>query len=79
MAHAIAARTRLSIPKPLRPGVSGVAGGRGCERGALTEGAVVSIVTVTAVAELPADTGFGKTAQVVSEGAPLQPNVTLWL
>jgi hypothetical protein len=51
--------------------------GRGRERGALTEGAVVVTVTVTLVAELPAVTGFGETVQVASEGAPVQVKVTV--
>ena len=38
MAHAIAARTKASINRPLRPGDRGGTGGRGRERGALTEG-----------------------------------------
>ena len=78
MAHAIAARTKASINRPLRPGDSGGAGGRGRERGALAEGAVVVTVTVTFVAELPAVTGVG-TVQVASEGAPVQVRVTFWL
>ena len=70
MAHAIAARTKASINRPLTLGDRGGTGGRGRERGALTEAAVVVKVTVTLVAELPAVTGFGETVQVASEGAP---------
>lgn len=78
-AHAIAARTKASIHKPLRPGDKGEAGGRGRERGALAEGAVVVTVTVTLVADPPAVTGFGEAVQVASEGAPVQAKFTLWL
>ena len=79
MAHAIAARSKASINTPLRPGDSGGGGGRGRERGTLTEGAVVVTLTVIFVAELPAVTGFGETVQVASEGAPVQVKLTLWL
>jgi hypothetical protein len=79
MAHAIAARAKASINRPLRPGDRGGAGGRGRERGTLSEGAVVLTVMVTFVAELPAVTGFGETVQVASEGAPVQVKLTLWL
>jgi hypothetical protein len=78
MAHAIAAKAKASINRPLRPGERGGTRGRGRERGVLTEGAVVVTVTVTFVAELPAVTGFG-TVQVASEGAPVQVRLTLWL
>jgi hypothetical protein len=78
MAHAIAARTKASINRARRPGERGRAGGRGRERGALTEGAVVVTLTVTLVPELPAVTGVG-TVQVASEGAPVQVRLTLWL
>ena len=77
MADAIAARTKANINRPLRPGDRGGIGGRGRERGAPTVAAVVVTVTVTLVAELPAVTGFGKTVQVASEGAPVQVNVTV--
>jgi hypothetical protein len=77
MAHAINARTKASINRPLT-GDRGGAGGSGRERGALVEGAVVLTVTVTFVAELPTVTGFG-TVQVASEGAPVQVRLTLWL
>ena len=63
--------------RPLRPGDRGGTGGRGRERGVLTEGAVVVTVTVTFVAELPAVNGFGETVQVASEGAPVQLKVTV--
>jgi len=78
MAHAITARTKASINRPLRPGNSGGTEGSGRERGALTEGAVVVTVTVTFVAELPAVSGLGETVQVASEGAPVQAKVTVW-
>lgn len=78
MAHAIAARTRASINRPLRPGDSGGTGGMGRDRGTLAEGAVVVALTVTLVAELPTVTEFG-TVQVASEGEPLQVRLTLWL
>ncbi len=77
MAHAIAAKTKASINKPLRPGDRGGTGGIGRKRGALTEGAVVLTVTVTLVAVLPAVTGLGATVQVASEGAPVQAKVTV--
>jgi phage tail tape-measure protein len=78
MAHAIAARAKASINRPLRPGDRGGSGGRGRERGGLTEGAVVVTLTVILVAELPGVTGFGETVQVASEGAPVQVKVRLW-
>jgi hypothetical protein len=79
MAHAIAARAKASINRPLRPGDRGGTGGSGRERGGLTEGAVVVTLTVTFVAELPGVTGVGETVQVASEGAPVQVKPTLWL
>jgi hypothetical protein len=79
MAHAIAARAKPSINRPLRPGDRGGTGGRGRERGALTDAAVVVAVTVILVAELPAVTEVGETVQVASEGAPVQVKLTLWL
>ena len=79
MAHAIAARAKASINRPLKPGERGGTGGRGREHGALSEGAVVLTVMVTFVAELAAVTGFGETVQVASEGAPVQVKLTLWL
>ena len=42
----------------------------------MTEGAVVVTVTVTLVAEFPAVAGFGETAQVAAEGAPVQVKFT---
>jgi hypothetical protein len=77
MAHAIAAKTKASINRPLRPGDRGGTGGSGRERGVLSEGAVVVTVMVTFVAELHTVTGFG-TVQVASEGAPVQVRLTLW-
>ncbi len=77
MAHAIAARTKASINKPLKPGDRGGTGERGRERGVPTEGAVVVTLTVTLVAELPAVTGLGETVQVASEGAPVQVKLTV--
>ena len=74
MAHAVAARAKASINRPLRPGDRGATGGRGRERGALTEAAVVVTVTVTFV---PAVAGFGETVQLASEGAPVQVKVTV--
>jgi hypothetical protein len=79
MAHAIAARTKASINRSLRPGDTGGTGGSGRERGALAEGAVVVTLTVIFVAELPGVTGVGGTVQVASEGAPVQVKLTLWL
>jgi hypothetical protein len=79
MAHAIAARTKASINRPLRPGDSGGSGGRCGERGALAEAAVVVTVTVTGVPELLGVTEVGETWQVVAVGAPLQDRLTAWL
>jgi hypothetical protein len=79
MAHAIATRTEARINRPLRPGKRGGTGGRGRERGAPTEGAVVVTLTVIFVAEPPAVTGLGETVQVASERAPVQAKLTLWL
>jgi hypothetical protein len=78
MAHAINARTKASVNRPLRLGERRGTGGSGRVRAALTEAAVVVTVTVTFVAELPAVTGVG-TVQVASEGAPVQVRLTLWL
>jgi len=77
MAHAIVARAKASVNRPLRPGNRGGNGGRYRERGALTEAAVVVTLTMTLVAELPAVTGFGETVQVASEGAPVQVKLTV--
>src|SRR5271157_763945 len=77
MTHAIAARIRASINRLVRPGGRGGTSGRGRDRGALIEAAVVVTVTVTFVAELPAVSGFGETVQVASEGAPVQVKVTV--
>jgi len=79
MVHAMAARIKANINRPLRPGKRGGTGGRGRERGAPTEGAVVVTLTVIFVAELPGVTGLGETVQVASEGAPVQVKLTLWL
>jgi hypothetical protein len=79
MAHAIVARTKASMNRPLRPGDRGGTGGSGRERGALTEAAVVVTVTVTFVAELPGVIVLGETVQVAPEGAPVQVKPTLWL
>jgi hypothetical protein len=76
--QAIAARANASINIPLRPGDSGGTGGKGRERGALIEAAVVVTVTVTLVGELPAVAGFGETVQLASEGAPVQVKLTFW-
>ena len=78
MAHAIAAKAKASINRPLRAGDRGGTGGSGRKRGALAEGAVVVTLTVIFVAELPTVTGVG-TVQVASEGAPVQVKLTLWL
>ncbi|MGD1158567.1 MAG: hypothetical protein ABSA41_22460 [Terriglobia bacterium] len=74
-----AAKAKASMTKPTGPGKSGLAGGRGRERGALTEGAVVVTVTVIFVAELPGVSVLGDTVQVDFEGAPAQVKLTLWL
>jgi len=76
-AHAIAARAKVSISRPFAPGNSGGTGGSGRDRGALIEGAVVVIVTVTLVVELPAISGFGETVQVASDGAPVHVKFTV--
>jgi hypothetical protein len=78
MAHAIAARTKASINRPLRPGDRGGTGGSGRERGTLSEGAVVATLAVIFVAELPGVTEFGETVQVDSEGAPVHVKLTVW-
>jgi len=77
MVHAVNARAKASIHRPLRPLDNGGVGGRCRECGALTEAAVVVTVTVTFVAELPAVTAFGETVQVASDGAPVQVKVTV--
>ena len=77
MAPAAAARTKVSINNPMKPEDIGGTGESGRERGAPMEAAVVVTVTVTLVAELPAVSGFGETAQVASEGAPVQVKVTV--
>jgi hypothetical protein len=74
MAHAIAARAKARIHRPLTPGESGGTGGRGRERGAMPEAAVVVTLTVTFV---PAGAGFGETVQVAPEGAPVQVKLTV--
>lgn len=68
MAHAIAARSKASINRPLRPGDRGGTGGRGPECGASADVAVVEQVTVILV---PSAAGFGETPQVAPEGAPV--------
>jgi hypothetical protein len=75
-AHAIIAKSKVTVSISLRPGDMGETGGSGRVRGVPTEGAVVVTVTVTLVAELPAVAGFGETVQVASDGAPAQVNVT---
>ena len=77
MPHAINARAKASTNRPLTAGQRGGLGGSRRERGTLSEGAVVVTLTVTAVAELPRVAGLGETAQVASEGAPVQVKVTL--
>jgi hypothetical protein len=79
MIHATDARTEASINRLPSAGEKGGTGGSGRESGALVEGAVVVTLTVTFVAELPGVTGLGETVQVVSEGAPVQVKLTLWL
>jgi hypothetical protein len=78
-AHAIAARARVSIHRPLRPGERGGSRGRGRERGALTEGAVVATLTAIFVEQMPGFNVLGEAVHVASEGAPVQVKVTLWL
>jgi hypothetical protein len=70
--QAIAGSANASINRPPRPGDKGRTGGRGRERGAPADAAVVVTVTVTFVAELPTVNGFGETVHVASEGAPVQ-------
>jgi hypothetical protein len=76
MAHAIIPRTKASINRTLRPGGRGGTWGRGPERGALSEGAVVETVTVILVAEFAAVAVTGQTVQVAPAGAPVQAKVT---
>ena len=71
--QASAANIDVSANRPVRSGESGRTGGQG--RGVLCEGAVVVTVTVILLAELPAVSGFGKTVQVESAGAPVQVKV----
>jgi len=75
--NAIAAKAKASSNKPLKPSESGGTRGKGRERGAPTEAAVVVTVTVKFVAEFPTVTGFGETVQVASEGAPVQTKFTV--
>ena len=77
IAQPVAASSKASVNKPLRPGDSGSPGGIGRERGALAEGAVVVTVTVTVVAVLPRAAGFGVTVQVDSLGFPAQVKLTV--
>ena len=73
------AKSTASINRLLVPDDNGGRRGRGRERGALSEAAVVVILTVRVVGELPTVAGFGETVQVASEGAPVQEKLTLWL
>ncbi len=76
-AKTVAARSSASSRIPLRPGDSGRTGGRGRERGAPAEGAVVGTVTVMVVGELPTVAGFGETEQLDSAGFPEQEKATV--
>jgi hypothetical protein len=78
-AHAIAARAKASINRTLRPGDRGGTGGKGRDRGALTEGAVVVTVTVRLVAEFPGVTEFGESVQFVYGAGCVHAKLTLWL
>lgn len=60
-------------------GANGPGGMRGETRGATLEEDVVVTETVMFVAELPGVRGFGETAQVASDGAPIQLKFTGWL
>jgi hypothetical protein len=79
MTHAIAMRTKASISRALRSGDRGGTGGRGRERGALTEAAAVVTLTVIFVAKLPGVAGLGEIVQLASEGAPVQAKLTVSL
>jgi hypothetical protein len=78
MAQAIAARNTANINRPRRPRDGGGTRGKGRERGAPIEAAVVLTVTVTLVAELSAVTGLDGIEHVASAGAPVQVKLTLW-
>jgi hypothetical protein len=78
-AHAVAAKAKASIARPLRPVGKGESGARGPKRGALTEGAVVVTLTVIFVPELSGTIVVGDTMQVASEGNPAQVKATVWL
>jgi len=69
--QATPAKSMASIIRAWGPGKRGW----GRVRGAIADGAVVATVTATL---LPGVAGFGETAQVDSEGAPVQVKVTAW-
>jgi hypothetical protein len=75
-AQAAPLRNSASITRLSGQGVSGRVGGKGRERGALTEGAVVVTVTVTFVPELLGVSEVCESWQVASEGAPVQAKLT---
>jgi hypothetical protein len=77
MTHAMVARKRASINRPLGLGDRGGTGGRSRDGGAVSEAAVVVTVMVTVVGELPTVTGFGEIVQVASAGTPVQAKVTV--
>jgi hypothetical protein len=79
-AHALAARTKASIHRPLRPGDRGGTGGRGRERGTLSEAVVVATLTVIFVERTTSGQQAWRheTVQVASDGAPVQVKVTVW-
>jgi len=74
--HIVAIRNRASISTAFGLVDRGGAWGRGLERGALREAAVVDTATPMVVAELPTVTAFGVIVQVASEGAPVQAKFT---
>jgi hypothetical protein len=78
-AHTALARSSASIIKLFGQGLIGRTGGRGLERGVLTEGAVDVTVTVILAPELLGVTEVCESWQFASEGAPLHARLTAWL
>jgi len=77
--QAIAARVKASINRLLKPSNRGGTGGRGRQRGGLTEGAVVGTLTAIFVAQRPGVNALGEAVHVAAEGAPVQLKLTFWL
>jgi hypothetical protein len=72
-------RKRARRVRPPGAGTSGAGGGRCLRFGAVNEGAVVEIVTVTLAPEALGVTELGENWQVASEGTPLHARFTAWL